>query len=149
VGFSRIEYLYLVKIMIITEYHKKLFLDQITQLLEQGHQSTTVTNTKRSMKTKTDADDLVIEKVAEYTENTQVKLSPVPNWVYDFVLKQINKESAIALLEGEGFVVLDPTIKTESETGEQVGMSDATYLSCYSDFLGVSVDKILESQETE
>jgi len=135
--------------MIITEYHKQLFLNRVIQLLEQGHQSTTVTNTKRSMKTKTDADDVVIEKIAEYTENTQVKLSPVPNWVYDFVLKQINKESAIALLEGEGFVVLDPTIKVESEADEKVGMSDATYLSCYSDFLGVNVDKILESQEVD
>ena len=135
--------------MLITNELKQLFIERVTQLLEQGHQSTTVTNTKRSVKTKTNADDDVIEKITEYTENTQVKLSPVPNWVYDFVLSQMNKESAIALLEGEGFVVLDPTIKTESTEDEKVGMSDATYLSCYADFLGVDVTKILEAQETE
>ena len=123
--------------LILDQETQELFLDKIKQLLANGetHQTVKITRGRRE---KRDADDVLIETNTVYQEDKQTTLKPTPKWVYDLLVKSVSVENAITLLQGEGYLVINPNavIDTNPAT-ENRGLSDFAVSEIKAKLLGI------------
>jgi hypothetical protein len=129
---------------------RELFLDKVKQLLMNG-ESIQTHKTVRGKKTVTGTsfNGDPIEQVTDTVQTTrETKLMPTPAWVYELITKSLSVENAISLLESQGYVVVDPTIKPSEDEKESGGMTEETRDLCYSEFLGIKLEKVQELKES-
>ena len=130
--------------LILDAETQELFLDKIKQLLANGetHQTVKITRGRRE---KRDADDVLIETNTVYQEDKQTTLKPTPKWVYDLLVKSVSVENAITLLQGEGYLVVDPNLTPQSEEIDKSrGLSEFAVMELRSKLLGIELEPVEE-----
>lgn len=97
---------------------EELFIDKIKTVLIQGETSKkTVTTSDETYRFRIDDNgrETPYEKIVNNKTVRTISLLPVPTWILKAISDSLSVESAIALLQKNGYVVVDPTETTKQD----------------------------------
>lgn len=123
----------------ITEELENLFLDKVKTLLIQGKSRQTVKRRKTrkyTYSTTPDGEFALEGKEVTIHEDTADFLDGVPQYIMEMIFNSMSVDSAIKILENQGYTVVDPTLVKEDSESNQ-GLSENAVNLIKAKILGV------------